>query len=211
MPKYNPKHNKLKRYRQQPIRKLKRFPISRHHLMMIIIGSVVVIGMVALTIYIVKNKSKEELFVEIGDTIDVKYTLWLSDENGGYVTKLQTGELKSLVMKSTANETGLIWGFWNALLYMYLNQTKNIYLKACIDDNISWDFNTNSPVNLDPNCIPYDGWDDRYPIGTQRAESYGYNYTIKVKDEYENEIEYNLRFKPLRFRIEVTSIKKEAK
>ncbi|MHA1341708.1 MAG: hypothetical protein ACTSRZ_17670 [Promethearchaeota archaeon] len=201
MPKYNPKHHKPRRYSRQPTRKMRRFALSKHQIIMIAIAMIVVGGMVIVTVYVIKNKQAESLFVEIGDTINVRYILWLSNKDGEYVDKLQTGELNDLEMKSTAKETGLIWGFWDALKGMPINVSKDIYLEECIDDGQA----RPSGVILDPSHVAYDNWDDRYPVGQVRAKSYGYDNNITSETTGE---EYNLRFTPLRFRIEVISIQK---
>ena len=136
-----------------------------------------------------------------GDTVTFNYTLWLSNDEGQYVEKLQHGTMEDITIEDNAKDTGLIWGVWYNLQGMYLNVSKDVYLPACIDDGQE----RPEGVTLYEGAVANDGWDDRYPIGDVHAQSYGYDNSIESETSGST---YNLRFTALWFRLEVISITK---
>ena len=90
-------------------------------------------------------------------------------------------------MESTAQETGLIYGFWLAVLGMAEGEFDDgVYLEACVDD-----LQYPPDYIYDPNAVAGDGWDDRYAPGIVQCQSYGSG---------------ELRFTRLIFEIEIIDI-----
>ena len=179
----NPKHAKNRAGIKIFARKHRRFRSFRGIIITIVILATIITGLVAVVIF---NPNEEILFVEVGDTVRVKYTLWTSDEDWNKVEEKDSGEF-DILMKENARDTGLIYGFWYAVLGMAEGEIDDgVYLEACVDD-----------LQYPPDYIYHqsavagDGWDDRYAPGVMQCQSYGSG---------------DLRFTRLIFEIEIIDI-----
>ncbi|MBD3350959.1 MAG: hypothetical protein GF364_05680 [Candidatus Lokiarchaeota archaeon] len=205
MGKPNPKHQKKTYQPPSNVQHYKRVGLSRRHILMITVGSIIAVAMVAITIVVINREENPNIFVEVGDNVEMRYTLWLSNEEGTKVERLNSGEFSSDI-KDTAKETGLIYGYWEALLGMQNGSIDEVWLPACIDDAIE----TPEGVVLDDQCVAGDDWDDRYPPGQVRAKSYGGDEAaaVRIVESEESGEDIDLRFKDLVFRIEILNIVK---
>lgn len=159
--------------------------------------------MIGVSLSLVDQNDDPPQIVEIGDTITIEYTLWLSNNDGDKVDRLQTGSFESTI-EDTATDTGLIYGFWDALIGMVENVPEYAWLNKCIDDTQA----RPSGVTIDDEAVEGDNWDDRWPPDSpfgKRAESYGYDNYVTSES---TGTEYNLRFTPILFRIEVVDVQK---
>ena len=167
----------------------------------------VVAIMIGVSVAVIDQNSEPTKVVEVGDTIDIEYTLWLSNHDGDKIDRLQTGDFQ-VTVGETAKDTGdsgLIYGFWDALIGMVEDVPEYAWLNKCIDDCQA----RPAGVVIDDEAEPNDNWDDRwppYPPYGRRAESYGADNTVTSESTGES---YNLRFTPILFRIEVVNIEKE--
>jgi hypothetical protein len=152
----------------------------------VVILAVIIAGSVAVVFF----TQDDVRFVKVGDTVTVKYTLWITTSNEDWIKGEQkdAGELV-IDMKATAQETGYIHGFWAAVLGMVEGEKDELVpLEACVDD-----------LQYPPDYVYHqdakagDGWDDRYAPELVRCQSYGYDYE-------------DLRFKRLIFEIEIIKI-----
>ncbi|MCP4762489.1 MAG: hypothetical protein GY870_11975, partial [archaeon] len=120
MPKQNPKHQK-KPIKAEYVRKRKKIPFQKRQILGIIFIGVFIVSMASIVVISYMNQNL--LYVEAGDTVHVKYTLWTTQSNQNW----NKGELKDssdnieggifiVEMKESASETGLIKGFYEALL-----------------------------------------------------------------------------------------------
>ena len=180
----NPKHAKSRAGIKIYARKHRRFRSMRGMIITIVILATIITGLVAVVIF---NPNENILFVDVGDTVTVKYTLWLSDENWDQVEEKEAGEF-DILMEATARDTGLIHGFWFAVLGMAEGEIDDgVYLEACVDDLQS------PPALIHPLAVAGDDWDDRDAPGVTFCQSYGSG---------------ELRFTRLIFKIEIISIEK---
>jgi hypothetical protein len=163
-------------------RRSRRFRIRRE---IWIVGGILGLVIVGLVISVMIGNQPELLYVEVGDRVVVNYTLWTADESWNKVEQKDDGEFE-ILMKEDHKQTGLIYGFWKAVLGMHEGQLKeSVLLPACVDDLQS------PPDNIHPLAVAGDGWDDREAPGAIICESYGTG---------------ELRFTNLIFRIEIIEI-----
>ncbi|MHA1729020.1 MAG: hypothetical protein ACTSWY_09835 [Promethearchaeota archaeon] len=189
----NPKH----RMKKKIIYSRKRRHFQRIFSRKVLLTIGLFAAIVTSTIIVILNFTPTEyIIVEVGDTVTIKYTLWISDESGNPTGEpIQDGEFP-IEMKENAETTGLIAGFYDALLGMVNGSVDPyVYLPACVDDCQS------PPDNLNQFAVAGDGWDDRYSVGEVRCLSYGY-------DNAQNPGDTSLRFTPIIFRIEILNIVK---
>lgn len=175
-------------------------PINKKLILSLAIIAVVLGSSIGIIVYFTRNNNDIEI-VEIGDTVTVKYTRWVCDDNFVKQAKINEEIITDVKIKETAQEQGWIWGFWDAVIGMAKNVPEDVLLDKCIDDGQA----RPSGVALHPGWVAGDGWDDRYAVGTVRAKSYGYDYTVW---DINHITEYNLRFTKLWYRIEILSITK---
>lgn len=186
----NPKHAKSRAGTKIYARKHKRFRSMRGFLFTVVILAVIIAGSVAVVIF---NPNENIRFVEVGDTVTVRYILWTTLTNEDW----EKGEQRDannefyIDMKETAQETGLIYGFWDAVLGMAEGEIDDgVYLEACVDD-----LQYPPDYVYHQSAVAGDGWDDRWALGVVRCQSYGTDSPSP-----------DLRFKRLIFEIEIIKI-----
>ncbi len=185
----NPKHAKSRAGTKIYARKHKRFRSMRGIFFTVVILAIIIAGSVAVVVF-----TQDDIrFVKVGDTVTVKYTLWttLTNEDWEKSEQRDANNEFYIDMKETAQETGLIYGFWDAVLGMAEGEIDNgVYLEACVDD---LQYPPDYVYHQD--AVAGDGWDDRYAPELVRCQSYG--------DDSRGP---ELRFKRLIFEIEIIKI-----
>jgi hypothetical protein len=203
VPGTNPKHERRPTKNVVAVKHYNRMPLSKKAIISLVMIAIVLGSSIGAIIFFT-NKASDTLYVEVGDTISVRYTLWVCDDEFVKLDYLARDELwEDILIKENASATSMIWGFWNALTSgngMPNNVPTNILLDGCIDDGIA-----EGEGPFSPDRVAGDGWDDRYIVGVKRAETYGYHHTATDIDGIDT---YDLRDTNLIFKIEVISITK---
>lgn len=175
-------------------------PINKRIIISLAIIGIVLGSSIGIIVYLTRNTNNLQV-VEIGDTVTVKYTLWVCDDNFVKLAKIDEDTMENVEIKESAEEQGWIWGFWDAVVGMPKNVPDDVLLEKCIDDCEA----RPSGIIIHPNAVAMDGWDDRYDVGVKRAASYGWDHEVL---DINNINKYNLRFTNLWFRIEILNITK---
>ncbi len=183
MPKQNPKHQK-KPIKAEYVRKRKKIPFQKRQILGIIFITVFFVSMASIVVISYMNQNL--VYVEVGDTVYIKYSLWLTKSNDNWEkedTKKDSNEYFKVVIGEDGSTTGffsatnpniqygLIEGFYDGVIGRVNGTVDNfVYIEACVD-NMDDNYGT-----LHPDAVAGDGWDDRYPPSLpfgRECKSYG--------------------------------------
>lgn len=147
LPKKNPKHDTSISKNRTGVVQYRKRKLKRKYLYISIIAVLVIIPIV-ISASLLSKQGGGIATVQIGDNVTIHYKLWISDSNGAKNTFLQD-QTFNITIKSTATETGLIEGFYNALIGM-ANGSINPYLYVPAGSGY-----TTTQIVTDPNGVQH--------------------------------------------------------